>query len=678
MVGTEEHKVRTMSVLLPDSPFASSSPPNGDIFVPRLNGGRQLYIEQSEPAWMTGAHGQQKPVKNNLQEVDWRNQHPALRARNLSRNFTTSVYGECGPACDVIDVDPEAFEQDSAKLSYAPETVLHRELYEDPDDIGWPKLMIRSNDLEIIGPSPLRNPIVAYDASANRSERLSNNSRCICTDGRDCPAQGSSSSEEGEYDDIFVFPMRQPDHQPKVSEFTTTTEALDPVQTTYEEAISTTYAILNGNSRERSPDGVIDGRFETESSKVPKKPALNGSKSKDVSGSSSKEKSSRMKLFGKGITLFNDWRKKPKVVKLEKMNVSVVPEVRHYEGCILCTPQPSPHSSVTGNGIELYAPSRQNPGPPPHTPLPSPPSPKGKEIEKHSENLTQSYPNTPLFPASFNNLRDIVQFSDGIGSPGPSNWWIEKLSTVPQQPLQEDHGPYNTSTESFHDQYGDFSSGLGWPSGTDGKRIGSLDSGAFRPDSEYCPNLSPSGSIELLTGTRTTEGCGKKTYPGRSIINGASNSKNPVNDEIIPNKKRSIFSRRTPTPDLESGINRLPSSNSPIFPGRQGTVRLPDQGIPHPGERRDHQAMGAEGVYEMVDLGAAEPTQTGSAAVEGQEDTRSVWEKLKKSAIKAAAVCSSVDLMKTEMRRFWDWVLAQKREVLYWTLIFIMFVPVVM
>lgn len=660
MIGSEEYKVRVQSALLPDCPSTLSSPANTPVYIPRLNGGRKLYVEQSEPAWLTGAHGGPKPAKTDMQEPHWHNQHTALRAQNLTRNASTPTSGSSLEA----NISPEDFGEDAMELEGpAPVVDSQDDPFGDSHETELPGVS-GGNDLDVIGPTALLNPVGVHDAGIADDESLNHDGESVCESEEPCPPEETPECAPAP----FVFPIRPPGYVRPVFKPMCRPEA---TPMTREEAVAAASAALNGPARHPPQNRLpVCTCPEPQTQEEPVLSAVLQERAEAAS-----KAGGPAKIFGKGIAFLTDWKKRPTMIKLEDRSAPVTTKSRHYEGCILCTPKPSPNSSMSDSqigGKELYAPSRQDPGPPPLTP---PPTPGSEEIDSDFEDLQRcSSRKSAMIPSGFNQMNTMLAYPGYLGEPGSRIQSMDEFNIDMRQSSQEGDGPYNTSG-SYHDA--DYcSNNLNWPLVAN---EGHVDTSGFQggfhgSDPEYQSNISPSGSIELLTGNKTTGYVrGRRNYPGWSN-NEASSSKNPNNDGTATMELSPIFHKGAPGPEIENGVKRLPLSNSPIFPGNSGIMRLPDEEIPHPGERKDHQVIGADGVYEMVDLGAPNPDGSELAAVEegereGEEGEveeeeeedkvvapPSVWQLLKEKAKKAVVVCSSITLIKIEMRRFWYWV----------------------
>lgn len=234
LIGTEEHKVRVTSALLPDSPFASTAAPNNQVFIPRLNGGRQLHIEQMEPAWLTGIHGLPKPEQAHLPESHWHKRHTALRALNLTKDLGRPVEMS-RPASRTINVESDAFEADPAKPKYIPEPyvpsarrVAAKELKPKPTSFDTikstkPQSMASKNDLETTerssqmkacGSGVIHQADIVHQAGVAHQKYARND--CICASGGDCPHQGSAGNYKEDKSSVeqnrSIFP-RGPDYQ---------------------------------------------------------------------------------------------------------------------------------------------------------------------------------------------------------------------------------------------------------------------------------------------------------------------------------------------------------------------------------------------------------------------------------------------------------------------------------
>lgn len=234
LIGTDEHKVRVTSALLPDSPFASTAAPNNEVFIPRLNGGRQLHIQQMEPAWLTGIHGLPKPEQAHLPDTHWHKRHTALRALNLTKDPGRSVEMS-RPASRTINVESDAFEADPEKPKYIPRPYLSsarraaaRELKPKPISSGIirstkPQSMASENDLDITqtssqmkacGSDVIHQADIAHQAGVAHQNYASND--CICASGGNCPHQGSAGNYKEDKSSVeqnrYVFP-RDPNYQ---------------------------------------------------------------------------------------------------------------------------------------------------------------------------------------------------------------------------------------------------------------------------------------------------------------------------------------------------------------------------------------------------------------------------------------------------------------------------------
>lgn len=279
------------------------------------------------------------------------------------------------------------------------------------------------------------------------------------------------------------------------------------------------------------------------------------------------EKSSRFKILGKN-GFFTSWKKATKTVNLEERGIEEIPRDRHYEGCILCPPQPSPRSSVTSTvgAPELYAPSGQNPGPPPLTP---PPSPTGnKDIKGKSPAPQQSL----LAPTSYNVMKDLLGKHDKVGQPGPSNYY--QGASNRRSPFNNYPTYLNRSSNSSND-----SGNLGGPSKRPDQAEGNVDT------------ASRSLNIRLELSSGDNEYAVKNDTDGNYDRDPYQESQ-----EDTHNRAKGVIKRR-------------PLSGRPSFLGKRssrGLIRLPDNSGegPHPGSRRNHQYLGADGIYEMVEIGS--------------------------------------------------------------------------
>lgn len=204
LIGTDEHKVRVTSALLPDSPFASTAVPNNQVFIPRLNGGRQLHIEQMEPAWLTGVHGVSKPEKVYLSEAHWHKRHTALRALDFVKGAShpSDVSGSASP---MISVESETGEADSEEPKYVPQS-------SSPSAYRAAAIRPSSGIIKSAQPQPMARGNILDDTdihqantvhqtgNANRNYARNVHSDCVCSTGSYCPHQGSA----GNYQDEFL------------------------------------------------------------------------------------------------------------------------------------------------------------------------------------------------------------------------------------------------------------------------------------------------------------------------------------------------------------------------------------------------------------------------------------------------------------------------------------------
>ncbi|KAA8915061.1 hypothetical protein FN846DRAFT_983512 [Sphaerosporella brunnea] len=112
------------------------------------------------------------------------------------------------------------------------------------------------------------------------------------------------------------------------------------------------------------------------------------------------------------------------------------PRKRHYEGCMLCSPQPSPESSIRSEAPEPNSISRGDPGPPPDVELPPLIHPSALEA-------MQGPISTPTEP---NALKQYLQLEGEVGTPD-----LGKSEAIPPGDLGEvdyfsqQHGPFPTT-----------------------------------------------------------------------------------------------------------------------------------------------------------------------------------------------------------------------------------------
>lgn len=417
----------------------------------------------------------------------------------------------------------------------------------------------------------------------------------------------------------FVFPPRGPDYQkPAVSRYKITPKVVEEeVETTYEEAIAATYAILTRNERKCTC------------------PPQSGTK-----------------IFGNTpFWMKRKEKEKDGMIVLKERNPSIT-EVRHYEGCILCTPTPSPRSSEEDIGREFFAPSKQNPGPPPSSPPPFP------NAEGRSEYQPGFGRRSTLLPVGFNRLDAMFEGFPNSTEPGPSNRSIENLTDSSSQSTEVAHSPYNS--QSYHDGHRISLDNLSQPLGRTGAHASSPDlqnGGLAISESQHIPNLLPRGSTELLTGANAAGSSrGRKQYPGYD-----ASRRSPDSDETIPTRRGSIFNRGALVPDLENGgVKCFPFSSRPIFPKNHGIMRLPDRDIPRPGAGTSPQAIGVDGVYETIDLEMVDLHEPESAIIPRNSGTQSRLERAKGLVAGVVVVLSSPEILKSQVRKFWTWCRVQK------------------
>lgn len=299
---------------------------------------------------------------------------------------------------------------------------------------------------------------------------------------------------------------------------------------------------------------------------------------------------------------------------LEEQNA---PKAKHYEGCILCTPPPSPRASEEDIARAAPGLSRQNPGPPPSSPLPLP------NLRERSYQAADARRST-LLPAGVLQLETMFTLPDGTG-PGPSN---HSTLTITSQSIEPDHGPYNS--QSYHDGHNS-------------------------------SNLPPSGSTELLTGANIAgNGRGRRLYPHYNT----PISRNPDSNQVIESRRGSIFNRRISVIDLESGIGRFNFINHPMLPVDNSIIRLPD----HHANGADIMPEAAE--FEMVDL-----TEPGLPMARLEVSTQSRPRRVMQAMIDFLSTICSTTIFKVQ--NLWKWFLAQKWAVFLLSFMFCVTVAII-
>lgn len=416
----------------------------------------------------------------------------------------------------------------------------------------------------------------------------------------------------------FVFPPRGPDYQkPAVSKYNRTPKVVEEeVETTYEEAIAATYAILTRNERKCT---------------CPPEPGI--------------------KVFGNTrFWMKRKEKEKDGMIVLKERNPSIT-KVRHYEGCILCTPTPSPRSSEEDIGREFFSPSKQNPGPPPSSPPPFP------NLEERSEYRPDFARRTTLVPVGFSQLNTMFEGFPNGAEPSRSNRSIESPTEVSSQLTEVRHNPYNS--QSYHDGYRIPLDDLSQPLGRAETHVSSpglQDGGPTIEESQYIINLSLRGSTQLLTGANAAGSSrGRRQYPDYD-----ASSRNLDSDGTIPTRRGSIFNRGTLASDLENGrVKCFPFSSRPIFPGNHGIMRLPDKDIPRPSAGMSPQAIGADGMYETIDLEMVDPNEPESA-IQGGAGAQTRFERAKGVVAGVVVILSSPEILKNQVHKFWKWCRVQK------------------
>lgn len=295
------------------------------------------------------------------------------------------------------------------------------------------------------------------------------------------------------------------------------------------------------------------------------------------------------------------------------------PTSRHYEGCILCTPQPSPRTSLASSeegDLQLFlAPSKQSAGPPPTEPLPALADPG-----------TCPVPGKPLSP--------II-----IISP-PETGGEERYGL----PLGE------SNKEEFLGRSDDVDDGLeSFPvvipeDGYFVPTIGVATKVYLKPD-PYSRGIGhlPSNSVadfgKETSPRRHSEPVGKRDsidsqYGRPKIREGEAITLGHVDsgDTKAPRTRTRSFPVISPAKDFASGVNRQRSSWAGVFgdPGSSNGFDLtghesrhssskqphgPRPALtfgrttpPHPGEGIRDSYTGVDGAFEMVDLGSSTST----------------------------------------------------------------------
>lgn len=415
-------------------------------------------------------------------------------------------------------------------------------------------------------------------------------------------------------------------------------EIEEEIETTYEEAIADTYAILTRNEIKCTCPPGFGGPIRNPS----------------AMGTAIMNWGSRTRIFGKGGPFWMQRKQKQKEdISLEETNA---PEVKHYEGCILCTPPPSPRTSDEDTGRVTFGLSKQNPGPPPSSPAPSPNPYQAGDGRRST-----------LLPAGVRQLNSIFEDLPEGSGPGPSNrstLFNQSSITNASQLTEADHGPYNS--QSYHDGYNTYFNNFTQSFGRNKSSLDSQDDRHTEPESQYNPDFLQSGSTEFLTEANTAgNGRGRRQYPVYEASSGS--------DRVILGRRPrgSIFNRRTPVFDLESGIKTFPFANRPIFPVNNSIIRLPDNEIPHLDAEIPHRTINtgitrAATDFEMVDLNEPGPARVR----EGFSQSR--LRRVKRVLTDFAATFSTAN-----PRTCWEWLLFQKWAILLLSFVFCFTIAVV-
>jgi hypothetical protein len=502
LVGTKSHNSRSESVLLPDSPLSATDSLGGEVWLPRLSGGRKRLHYGGRTLASAQTAGNHMSVET-----------PRRDAGNPNNRLD-----ENKPVPSV----PPALPVSPPRSMAGPKALksLNRHLSNHENvNYTWPR----------------------------KSGRIKDPEESIKEENDDCE-ESSLTGCEYESDDLAE----------DISHGLAYGHRKQPTSTSGPSSDEYVPVTVNESLGERPQDQTNN---YPHSSSI-HEPVSNIAVPENLAVT---EKGSRFKILGKN-GFFTSWKKATKTVNLEERSLEeIIPRDRHYEGCILCPPQPSPRSSVTTTvgAQELYAPSGQNPGPPPLTPPPSPPG--HKDIKGKS-----SAPQESLAPTSYNVMKDLLGKHDKVGQPGPSNYY--QGTSNRRFPFNNYPTYLDRSSNSSND-----SGNLGGPSNRFDQAEGSVNTGSQSLNIRM--ELSP-GDNEHAVENDTDD-----KYDGDPY---------QESQEDAHNRAKGI-------------IKRHPLSGRPSFLGKRssrGLIRLPDdlgEGS-HPGTRRDHQYLGADGIYEMVDI----------------------------------------------------------------------------
>lgn len=413
----------------------------------------------------------------------------------------------------------------------------------------------------------------------------------------------------------FAFPPRGPGYKrptvPKVPSI-----ADDEIEITYEDAIAETLAILTRNEIKCT---------------CPPKPTPKTIMTNTATWGG---------FFG---NIMSRKQKQKADTSLEEQNA---PKAKHYEGCILCTPPPSPRASDEDITRVAFGLSRQNPGPPPSSP---PPLPNLRERSYQAADARRS----TLLPAGVLQLETMFTLPDGT-EPGPSN---HSTLTITSQSIELDHGPYNS--QSYHDGHNTSLNHLARPFGRNESTSSSQGGGHTEPELQYNSNLPPSGSTELLTGANIAgNGRGRRLYPHYN----APISRNPDGDQVTESRRGSIFNRRISVIDLESGIRRFSFINHPMLPV-DNIIRLPDHA-------NGANIMPEAAEFEMVDL-----TEPGPPMARLEVSTQSRPRRVMQAMIDFLSTICSTTIFKVQT--LWKWFLVQKWAVFLLSFMFCITVAII-
>jgi len=309
------------------------------------------------------------------------------------------------------------------------------------------------------------------------------------------------------------------------------------------------------------------------------------------------------------------------------------PRKRHYEGCMLCDPLPSPTSSVSSIVPDFNPRSNSSSGPPPSGPLPELLRPSGylpsSGISTPSNmNLIKSYLEGEVAPLD---ASPIPGSQSAILDPNSPDYFSYRRQAPQPYAVPDQRGSLSTLMEADEDSHQ--ASHTGRRASQDAVRMRSISSDQHRPytatttgTASHTANLSQSS----LIGGDPTSSPGNAALPRlhalraigvnpfkRSSLNITEDDETRVQTKRTP--WRGLFGRKgaslkgtteVKTENIELQAISVEASGAghvPRPPGNQhiGSPRRPDERYP---DDQDPERIDGDGVYETIDLGNPPPS----------------------------------------------------------------------